>query len=163
MFKKLSVYALLGNVLSAVFFLSPAYPHCEIPCGIYGDRERVEMIEEHITTIEKSMDMIIKLSKEDNIDYNQLVRWVNNKEAHATHIQDIVFQYFMTQRIIPVDARSGAAWEKYNRELHLLHMLAIASMKSKQTTDLVYIKQMRELVSDFSTSYFGKMEEINKK
>ncbi|MEZ6076164.1 MAG: superoxide dismutase [Ni] [Pirellulaceae bacterium] len=30
---------------------------------------------------------------------NQLVRWVNTKEDHASKIQHTIAQYFMTQRI----------------------------------------------------------------
>ena len=55
--------------------------HCEIPCGIYADSVRIVLIEEHITTIEKSMMMIKKLEATETIDYNQLVRWVVNKEV----------------------------------------------------------------------------------
>lgn len=35
------------------------------------------MIEEHISTIEKSMTMIVELPQEDT-NYNQLLRWINN-------------------------------------------------------------------------------------
>ena len=35
-----------------------AVAHCEIPCGIYTDEMRVQMIEEHCKTIEKSMSQI---------------------------------------------------------------------------------------------------------
>jgi len=38
--------------------------------------------------------MIIKLSNEETINYNQIVRWVNNKEDHANKLQDIVSQHF---------------------------------------------------------------------
>ena len=70
--------------------------HCEIPCGIYGDETRFELLEEHITTVEKSMKMIDKLSKEKKKNDNQLIRWVSNKEKHAEYIQEIAYQYFMT-------------------------------------------------------------------
>jgi len=86
------------------FFLAPATPaaaHCQIPCGIYDDELRVQLIEEHITTVEKSMNQIVALGKASPVDYNQLVRWVNNKEEHAQKIQDIVTAYFMAQRIKP--------------------------------------------------------------
>ncbi len=39
-------------VFSIVFFAaSYAAAHCEIPCGIYDDEMRINMIAEHITTI----------------------------------------------------------------------------------------------------------------
>ena len=58
--------------------------HCEIPCGIYADSIRISLIEEHITTIEKSMNQINEISASSSPNYNQLVRWVTNKEEHAT-------------------------------------------------------------------------------
>ena len=75
--------------------------HCQIPCGIYDDELRVQLIEEHIGTVEKSMQQIIALGKEQPVNMNQLVRWIDNKEQHAQEIQDIVTAYFMAQRVKP--------------------------------------------------------------
>ena len=87
-------------VLSVMAFSAAiAAAHCEIPCGIYDDDARFKMVAEHITTIEKSMKQILELQGEKPVHYNQLVRWVMNKETHANELQHIVTQYFMTQRI----------------------------------------------------------------
>jgi len=96
--KKLML-SLLAVLLPLSFTISTVSAHCEIPCGIYDDQLRTQLIAEHATTIEKSMKQIMELSKADPVNYNQLVRWVSNKEDHATEIQQIVSQYFMTQRI----------------------------------------------------------------
>ena len=40
------------------------FSHCEIPCGIYDDKTRLTLINEHITTIEKSIKQIIELQKD---------------------------------------------------------------------------------------------------
>ena len=83
--------ALAALALTMTFGVAvPASAHCQIPCGIYDDELRVQLIEEHITTVEKSMNQIIALGAAENMNYNQLVRWVSNKEAHAQEIQDIV-------------------------------------------------------------------------
>ena len=50
--------------------------HCEIPCGIYDDEMRINMIAENITTVEKSMKQIIELSGQDKQNMKQIVRWV---------------------------------------------------------------------------------------
>ncbi len=139
--------------LTFTVFTNNTSAHCEIPCGIYGDSLRIELIREHIETVEKSMNMINKLSEEEVINYNQLVRWVNNKEDHAIKIQDIVSQYFLHQRIKPV-VKEDALYEKYIRELTLLHEILIYAMNAKQTTDLKYIKLLREKVTAFEASYF---------
>ncbi len=70
-------------VVSAAVFGSLAYCHCQIPCGIYDDEARFASISEHITTIEKSMKEIERLSAEAKPNMNQIVRWVNNKDQHA--------------------------------------------------------------------------------
>ena len=137
--------------LSLALILAPATPaaaHCQIPCGIYDDELRVRLIEEHITTVEKSMNQIVALGKASPIDHNQLVRWVNNKDEHAEKVQHIVWQYFMTQRIKPDAA-------KYNQKVTVLHKMVITAMTCKQTTDLGQVKTLRALLQEFEVLYFG--------
>jgi nickel superoxide dismutase len=133
-----------------------AAAHCQIPCGIFDDELRVQLIEEHITTVEKSIKQVVELGEQDSPDYNQLVRWVDNKEHHAQEIQDIVTAYFMAQRIKTPAARDGAAWQEYQTKLSLLHQIQVAAMKAKQTTDLKWIEELRSLVKAFRTAYFGE-------
>ena len=122
--------------------------HCEIPCGIYDDQLRANLIAEHATTIEKSMKKIVELSKQNPVNYNQLVRWVSNKEKHADEIQHIVSQYFMTQRIKP-DAK------KYSEKLAILHKMLIYAMKCKQGTDVAHVSTLRSLTKEFEMLYLG--------
>lgn len=133
-----------------------ANAHCEIPCGIYADSVRISLIKEHITTIEKSMTQIEEISSSSDVNYNQLVRWVMNKEEHAKKIQEIVSQYFLHQRIKPVDPAQTDAYAKYQKHLELLHKLLVYSMKTKQTTDLGFIEKLRSTVADFEKVYFHK-------
>ncbi|HGY54826.1 MAG TPA: superoxide dismutase [Caldithrix abyssi] len=149
--------ALLSGLLLVVFGLGvkQAAAHCEIPCGIYNDELRIKLIDEDITTIEKSMKQIIELSKASPLNYNQIVRWVNNKDEHADKIQHIVTQYFMTQRIKLADPGDAAKQKKYVEQLSLLHELLVYAMKAKQTTDLQYIEKLRATLEKFETAYFG--------
>jgi len=149
--------ALLSTMLLVIFGLGlkQAAAHCEIPCGIYNDELRVKLIAEDITTIEKSMNQITELSKASPLNYNQIVRWVNNKDEHADKIQHIVTQYFMTQRIKLVDPNDAAKQKKYLEQLSLLHELLVYAMKAKQTTDLQYIQKLRDTLKKFETAYFG--------
>lgn len=135
-----------------------AYAHCEIPCGIYGDKTRVELMREHVTTIEKSMDMIEKLSQANKIDYNQLVRWVDNKEVHAVKLQDIATQYFMFQRIKPKDSSDKKAYKKYMSQLELMHRITVYAMKCKQGTDKINTAKILSLLHEFEHSYFEDHE-----
>jgi len=148
----------LTSFLISLFTFSPAFSHCEIPCGIYGDETRFAMLEEDITTVEKSMKLIVELSKAGEKNYNQLVRWIDNKEKHANLIQETVSQYFMTQRIKPADENNQAEYKKYMEQLSLLHEMLIYAMKAKQTTDLANVEKLRALVSTFKASYFGSKD-----
>ena len=131
-----------------------SYAHCEVPCGIYADSVRITLIMEHIKTIEKSMNQIEEISKSSTPNFNQLVRWVNNKDEHAKKIQEIVSQYFLHQRIKLVDESQKEAYAKYQKQLGLLHKMSVYSMKCKQTTDLSFIEKLRTTVTDFEKAYF---------
>ncbi|MBI9052929.1 MAG: hypothetical protein JEY96_03875 [Bacteroidales bacterium] len=151
--KKIKQIGLIA-LLAILSLSNKSYAHCEIPCGIYEDTLRVELIKEHIVTIEKSMKMIIKLSAEETLNYNQIVRWVNNKEEHANKLQEIVSQYFLHQRIKPIEPENKETYEKYVSHLSLLHELLVYSMKAKQTTDLSYIKKLNISIEEFEEEYF---------
>ena len=146
---KKSTFQMTLTVLILFSTITFAAAHCEIPCGIYDDEMRMHMIAEHINTIEKSMKKIEKLQSNGKINYNQLVRWVMNKENHAEALQEIVTQYFMTQRMKP-------AAKDYEKKLSLLHKMLIFSMKCKQTTDFAHVKTLRSLLQEFQDLYFGK-------
>ncbi len=143
-------------LISSMLVYTNANAHCEVPCGIYNDLLRIRLINEHITTIEKSMKEIQRLSKEKEVDYNQLVRWINTKEEHANKIQHIVSQYFMTQRIKIKKAKDAKAFSKYTKQLTLAHKLLILAMKTKQSTDTKHIEDLHKTVKEFSESYFSK-------
>ena len=76
------------------------------------------------------------------------MRWISNKEQHATRIQETVTQYFMTQRIKPDQ-------KMYTEKVTVLHQMLLAAMKCKQTTDLVHVATLRTLMKNFEKLYFG--------
>ncbi len=78
---------------------------------------------------------------------NQLVRWVTNKEKHAELLQEIVTQYFMTQRI-KLDAAD------YDKKITALHKMLVFSMKCKQTTDTTNVEKLRAAAEEFKMLYF---------
>ena len=143
----LAAAALLGTTLQS-------QAHCEIPCGIYTDKMRVEMLKEHFTTIEKSMKQIEAIGAEAKPNHNQLVRWVTNKDQHANEVQEIVKQYFMTQRVKPVEESAGKAYKDYVKKVTLLHQMLVSAMKCKQTTDTAHVAKLHALLADFEKAYF---------
>jgi nickel superoxide dismutase len=141
------IYAIV--VATVLWTTSPLVrAHCEIPCGIYDDAARIAMIIEHIGTIEKSMNQILEIEKKQPIHYNQLVRWITNKEDHANEIQEIVTQYFMTQRI-------NFDTDKYMEKLSYLHKMLVFAMQCKQSTDLSRTAELRKAVEAFAALYFA--------
>ena len=136
------------GVLFLSFTAVTVSAHCEIPCGIYDDELRAKLIYEHTITIEKSMNNIAELGKQNPVNYNQLVRWVLNKEEHATKIQQTIYQYFMTQRL-----RADA--EKYTDKLIILHKMLQAAMKCKQSIEIENVQALRSLLKEFEILYFG--------
>ena len=146
--------AMLGILVLVMVFASIVYSHCQIPCGIYGDPARFDMLAEHITTIEKSMNQITDLSNRDKPNVNQIVRWVQNKERHADELSHIITYYFMAQRINLVVKAEGKAYEEYVKKLTLLHKMLVYNMKAKQTTDLSNVEKLRSLLAEVRTVYF---------
>ena len=163
--RKFEVIAGLVVLSLLVIFTLRVFSHCEIPCGIYDDEMRIKMIAEHVVTIEKSMNEIQSLSEEvaglDPQDMNQMVRWIHNKEKHAEDLVHIVTQYFMTQRLKPVDEKDSEEYGEYVKKLTLLHQMMFYAMKSKQTTDLANVEKLKSLLDSFEDAYFGTETHIH--
>ena len=138
-----------GLALAMAMVPAPVEAHCQIPCGIYGDEMRFEMLEEHITTIEKSMKTVVELSADPGKNANQLVRWVVNKDNHADEMASIVTEYFLQQRL-KIDDPQWAA------KVKPCHEILFYSMKAKQTTDQANVDKLRAAVAALKAAYFPK-------
>jgi nickel superoxide dismutase len=132
-----------------------ARAHCEIPCGVYGDGARFDMILEHAQTIEKSMRAINDLSATEKTDHHSIARWTINKEEHAQLIQDIAAQYFLTQRVkAPATDADTSLHTEYQTHLKLLHAIMTKAMKTKQTTDIEQVEDLKDLTEEYKIHYF---------
>ena len=130
---------------------SVAYAHCEIPCGIYGDDLKFKELSQHVDTIEKSVREILTLEKAEKPDMNQMIRWVNNKDMHADKIKSEAATYFLSQRVPLPEGKDGR--ENYDRQLELLHRITVYAMKTKQTTDLEVVGQLRGSLDAYRELY----------
>lgn len=152
------MFSMPKTVLATALVLAAAgaaFTHCEIPCGIYGDQTRITLLYEDVQTIEKSMQQINELAgKTDAQSVNQMVRWVTNKDEHATKVQDVVWQYFMTQRVKP--KTEGNERDRYVKQVTILHEMLLVAMKTKQTVDPAHCEKLRSLIDDFSAAYFSE-------
>lgn len=145
--KKLSFHTLL--LLATLGLASTAHAHCQVPCGIYGDRTTFDVLQQHVATIQKASTQINELaaSKTPSAQQQQqLVRWVNNKESHAQLIIDSAANYFLAQRI-KTDA------DHYADKLALLHEIILYAMKSKQSTDGQAAATLSEKLAAFQELY----------
>jgi nickel superoxide dismutase len=130
--------------------------HCQVPCGIYDDPLRFKLMGEHVTTIEKAMKQIIELGKKSPVNYNQIVRWVVNKEKHAEELTQILTYYFLAQRIKAVAPGETKKFGLYQKQLTLIHHIIVLTMKAKQTTNLKLINKLRQGLKAFHDSYTHK-------
>tara|TARA_B100000929_G_scaffold250112_1_gene209619 strand:+ start:142 stop:642 length:501 start_codon:yes stop_codon:yes gene_type:complete len=145
------------STIIAVFCLNNIHGHCQVPCGIYDDAVRIIQIREHITTIKKSMKQINQLTSEESNaqNMNQLVRWINTKEEHATFIQSIIADYFLAQRMKPKQ-NNEAGRQQYVDQTLLLQQIIVATMKSKQTVDKSKPELVSILLNQFVELYFNE-------
>ena len=148
--------AVAAGVVTSLFLsvVQPrAWAHCEIPCGIYGDYARITQMLEDTTTIAKAVAEIQKLSgSRDALGMNQLTRWIQNKEAHATKIQDNIAQYFLNQRVKPAP-KGSPGWDEYVSRLAEHHAVMVAAMKTKQTVDPRKVEELRAAIEAISVYY----------
>lgn len=127
--------------------------HCQVPCGIYDDAARIVRMLEDTATINKAMKQINQLSgKHDALALNQAVRWINTKELHATHIIDVVSEYFLTQKLKPV-ARGADGYNAYLQKLADHHTVMAAAMKTKQTTDTDNADKLHHAIEQLGSHY----------
>ena len=127
--------------------------HCQVPCGIYNDAARIVQIQEDFSTIQKAMNKIKELSEQqDATSMNQMTRWILTKEEHASKIQKVVSDYFLTQRIKV--KTEGTEYDLYVKQTISLHQILVSAMKCKQTVDLKNVDYGLDLIESFIDLYF---------
>lgn len=137
----------MSIVVMSFMFSQQLYAHCQIPCGIYDDHARIQAMLEDAATIEKSVNLIVKLSgKTDAQSNNQIVRWVVNKEHHAQNIIATMSDYFLTQRVKPKD-------KDYSKRLVKHHAVIIAAMKAKQNAEMSYVEALKKSIEALAPYY----------
>lgn len=149
----LSIVGGVVVVMMALWTAPAADAHCQVPCGIYDDAARVAQLREDATTIEKAIANIVELSgKHGAQSFNQATRWVSTKEAHASHIIEIVAQYFLTQKVKPV-AAGADGYDGYLKKLADHHAVMSAAMKTKQNADAKYVDALRRAIDALAAHY----------
>ncbi|NNC86822.1 MAG: hypothetical protein HKN82_00010 [Akkermansiaceae bacterium] len=138
--------------LAATLVLAPrAAAHCQIPCGIYDDKNVMDRMHTDYETIEKSVKMIPELMKDPAKNANQVGRWIFNKEQHAQAIQDTVGAYFLAQRLKPDEA--GSDNKSYLRKLTACHRVIVAAMKCKQGVNPADVEKLHDELHEFAEAF----------
>ena len=145
------------SIIITAFGLNIITAHCQVPCGIYDDAVRIIQIREHVTTIEKAMNQIDQLTNDESSaqNMNQLIRWINTKEEHATFIQSIIAEYYLAQRINP-KKNNEPGRQRYVDQTLLLQQIIVAAMKSKQSIDKSGPESVSILLNQFVELYFDE-------
>lgn len=149
---------------TAVTAATPAVaprPHCQVPCGIYTDQLRFESMLEDTKTIAKAIAEINSFvdgmgeAGPSAKDINQSVRWVTNKESHATNIQNVMADYFFAQRIKSDN-------KDYTAQLATAHNVIVSAMKCKQDANPATAEALKSAILKFYTAYEGKEPAFDK-
>ena len=162
--KYLNFKALIVVLLLSFCVAGNVFSHCEMPCGIYHDKARFDDFDENIETISKAVTEIKRLSAIKNPDVtvkNQLVRWIETKEHHASDIQEIATEYFLTQRVEMLQKEKKEKKKEltvYFIKLRLLHEIVVKASKCKQTVDLEKVRSLADSIEAFEKIYFSGME-----
>merc|ERR1711865_285991 len=124
--------------------------HCQVPCGIFDDPAKVAELQQDAATIRKAMVQIGELGTAEPLAFNQSVRWVNEKEAHANKIIDTAAQYMLAQRVKVelFDSKSD-----YLDALEAHHNLIQSAMKTKQAVDPSAADALDHAITDIAAMY----------
>lgn len=127
--------------------------HCQVPCGIYDDKARIARLHEDTMTITKAMKSINELAgKHDAQSLNQATRWINTKEAHASHTIEVVSEYFLTQKVKPVSPGADG-YDAYLKKLADHHAAMVAAMKAKQNVDPISADRLHHAIDALAKHY----------
>ena len=130
-----------------------AEAHCQVPCGIYDDAARITRLREDATTIAKATKLIRELSGQHEAQaINQAVRWVTTKEMHASHISEVVSEYFLTQKLKTV-AAGADGYDAYLKKLADHHAVMVAAMKTKQNVSDDHVQELEHAIAALAGHY----------
>eukprot|EP00435_Cladocopium_sp_Y103_P052249 s203_g16.t1 len=130
--------------------------HCQVPCGIFDDPKLVADVKEAVATIKKAMVQIGELSANMTpLNINQMTRWVNTKEEHASKIVSLMSEYCLCQRVKPPsDPKSPFTSDAdYISALQAHHAVMLSAVKCKQNVDPALADALDASVADMSKMY----------
>ena len=127
--------------------------HCQVPCGIFDDPAMVAELQQAASTIRKAVVQSKELHATmpgDIVAMNQIVRWINVKEEHASKIISTVGEYCLCQR---VKKEIFANEQEYEQALKTHHAVMQAAMKCKQQMDVSFVDALDHAIADMAKMY----------
>ena len=133
------------------------YKHMDITHLIRVLKNRASDNEDILMENGRLQNKIEQLTSDESSaqNMNQLVRWINTKEEHATFIQSIIADYFLAQRI-KHKKNNEPGRQQYVDQTLLLQQIIVAAMKSKQSIDKSGPESVSILLNQFVELYFDE-------
>merc|ERR1719382_544681 len=104
-------------------------------------------------TIRKAVAQMQDLHKSGSLqDLQQLVRWINTKEEHATKIMTTIAEYFLAQKV----KKEQLSEHDYLEVLALHHAVMVAAMKTKQSSEMGNVDALDKAIEALRPVYEKK-------
>ena len=126
--------------------VSKVSAHCDIPCKIY-DPITAQLA---ALTVIRMVDLIDELNAKDNLslkDHAQLIRLINEKEAHGLKVKEEV-------RVIWGDYFKQAQFDQVPGIHELVHNIMLQASKAKQGVERADSLALLALVNDFAEAFW---------
>lgn len=120
--------------------------HCDIPCKIY-DPSTAQIA---VLTMIRMLDLIKELGEKDTLsmkDQAQLIRLVNEKEAHGIKVKEEV-------RVIWGDYFKQPQFDQVPNVHELVHKIMLQASKAKQGVERADALVLLELVNEFADAFW---------
>jgi ubiquitin-small subunit ribosomal protein S27Ae len=130
--------------------------HCQVPCGIFDDAAIVAELKQAANTIRKAIVQVNELhatTASDLLAMNQMIRWIDVKEEHASKIITTVAEYCLCQR---VKKEIFAEPKDYTDALAAHHAVMQAAMKCKQNVSVEICDALDHAIDDMAKMYLPK-------
>lgn len=120
--------------------------HCQLPCGIYHDDMIYDLIDQYAETMYKGIT-VMNQSKLDSVhDFNELTRWVIEKEKESNETAQLITFYFLQQKIKPGEPET-------TKRLEAAHKLLFLLVAIKQNNEIRFVDQFAKQWEDFKLMF----------
>lgn len=120
--------------------------HCDIPCKIYDPA----IAQIAVLTMIRMVDLINELDAKDSLsikDQAQLIRLVNEKEAHGAKVKEEV-------RVIWGDYFKQPQFDQVPNVHELVHKIMLQASKAKQGVERADALVLLDLINEFAEAFW---------